>query len=437
MGGRIMAWIDERFPLSWFIKHELTEYPTPRNLTYWWNFGFLAGFVLVLQMATGIFLAMHYKPDANLAFGSVQHIMRDVNYGWLLRYLHSTGASAFFIVIYVHMARTLYYGSYRAPREIVWWTGQVLLLLLMATAFMGYLLPWGQMSYWGAQVITSLFGATPYFGKELVTWLRGDYVVGDATLTRFYALHYLFPFLIAAVVVIHLIALHTVKSSNPSGINLEDKDNIPFHPYYTAKDLFGLGVFLIVFCGFVFFAPDFFLEPINYEPANPMKTPPHIVPEWYFLPFYAVLRSVPDKLGGVVAMALSILIFAFLPLLDRSRIPGGARYRPIYRAAFYLFVVDLLVLGWVGSQPPEGVVVKTGQVATALYFLLFALLPLFSKPEELWLLRRGLPPKVQELVEAEQRQAEARRRAREAAEGGGPGAGDGERGEGEQGEGRS
>ncbi len=417
MGGRLIAWIDERFPLTWFIRHELTEYPTPRNLTYWWNFGFLAGFVLVLQMATGIFLAMHYKPDAGLAFDSVQHIMRDVDYGWLLRYLHSTGASAFFVVIYVHMARTLYYGSYRSPRELVWWTGQVLLLLLMATAFLGYLLPWGQMSYWGAQVITSLFEATPLIGKELVVWLRGDFVVGDATLTRFYALHFLFPFLIAAVVVIHLIALHAVKSSNPSGINLEAKDNIPFHPYYTTKDLFGLGVFLVVFCGFVFFAPDFFLEPANYEPADPMRTPEHIVPEWYFLPFYAVLRSVPDKLGGVVAMVLSILIFAFLPLLDRSRIPGGARYRPIYRAAFYLFVADVLVLGWVGSQPPEGAVIVVGEVATAVYFLLFALLPVFSKPEERWLLRRGLPPKVQELVEAEARQRAAREAARRAAEG--------------------
>ncbi len=269
MVSRVISWIDQRFPLTSFVKHELTEYPTPRNLSYWWNFGFLAGFVLVLQIVTGIFLAMFYKPDVNLAFDSVQHIMRDVNYGWLLRYIHSTGASAFFIVIYVHMARTLYYASYHKPRELMWWSGQVLLLALMATAFMGYLLPWGQMSYWGAQVITNLFGVTPFLGDKIVMWLRGDFAVGDATLTRFFALHYLLPFLIFALVIIHLVALHTVKSSNPSGISLADKDNIPFHPYFTLKDFFGLGVYLIVFSAFVFFMPNTFIEPTNNIPANP------------------------------------------------------------------------------------------------------------------------------------------------------------------------
>ncbi|MGA8863593.1 MAG: cytochrome b/b6, partial [Gallionella sp.] len=313
MKSRIINWIDQRFPLSNFVKHDLTEYPTPRNLSYWWNFGFLAGFVLVLQVATGIFLAMHYKADSALAFDSIQHIMRDVNYGWLLRFMHATGASAFFVVIYIHMARTLYYGSYRAPRELMWWTGQGLLLLLMATAFMGYLLPWGQMSYWGATVITNLFKVTPYFGEQIVTWLRGDYSVSDATLTRFFALHYLIPFLIIGGVVVHLVALHTVKSSNPSGIDLAAKDNIPFHPYFTSKDFYGLGIFLIVYCIFVFFFPNILMDPANFIPANPLHTPAEIVPEWYFLPFYAILRSVPNMVGGVVAMALSVMVFAFMP----------------------------------------------------------------------------------------------------------------------------
>lgn len=404
--GRLLRWIDERFPLTEFVRRELTDYPTPRNLSYWWNFGFLAGFVLVLQILSGLFLAMHYHADAGHAFDSIQHIMRDVNYGWLIRYLHSTGASAFFIVIYVHMARTLYYGSYRAPRELLWWSGQVLLLIIMATAFMGYLLPWGQMSYWGAQVITNLFRATPLVGDEVVIWLRGDFTIGDVTLRRFFVLHYLFPFLLAGIVVIHLIALHYVKSSNPSGINLADRDNIPFHPYYTTKDFFGLGVFLIVFCYFVFFQPQFFIEPANNIPANRLQTPEHIVPEWYFLPFYAVLRSIPDKLGGVVAMALSILVFAAMPYLDRSRIPGGSRYRPVYRAMFYLFVIDIAVLAYVGAQPPVGGMQILGQVATFIYFSLFILLPFISSREERWLRARGLPREVEEQIRAEQRRKE-------------------------------
>lgn len=379
--SRLRRWIDARFPLTHFIQHELTDYPTPRNLNYWWNFGFLAGFVLVLQIATGVFLAMHYKPDASEAFDSVQYIMREVHFGWLIRYLHSTGASAFFVVIFIHMARTLYYGSYRAPRELLWWSGQVLLLMLMATAFMGYLLPWGQMSYWGAQVITSLFGATPVIGDDLVIWLRGDFAVGDATLTRFFSLHYLFPFLILMVVVLHLVALHTVRSSNPSGITLHAKDNIPFHPYYTIKDFFGLGVFLIIFCGFVFFKPQFFIEPDNYIPANPLQTPAHIKPEWYFLPFYAILRSIPDKLGGVVAMVLSILVFTLMPFLDRCKVPGGARYRPVYRVMFFVFIIDVFTLGYIGSQPVSPAVATAGEIATLIYFALFAILPFTSKWE--------------------------------------------------------
>jgi quinol-cytochrome oxidoreductase complex cytochrome b subunit len=403
--SRLLAWVDARFPFTSFVKHELTEYPTPRNLSYWWNFGFLAGFVLVLQLATGIFLAMHYKADSGMAFDSIQHIMREVNYGWLLRYLHSTGASAFFVVVYVHMARTLFYGSYRAPRELLWWTGQVLLLLLMAISFMGYLLPWGQMSYWGASVITNLFRATPFVGDEVVRWLRGDYGVGDATLTRFFALHYLFPFIIFGMVVIHLVALHTVRSSNPSGINLADKDNIPFHPYFTIKDFFGLGVYLLIFFAFVFFFPNAFIEPANNIPANPMQTPSHIVPEWYFLPFYAILRSVPDLVGGVVAMGISVVIFAAMPFMDRSQIPGGAHYRPIYRVMFFVFMADVFLLGWIGAQPVGSDarsidIMWIGRAATAVYFATFLLLPFISKVEEVWMRKRGLPPALQALFDS-------------------------------------
>ena len=401
MPHRIINWIDKRFPLTSFVKHELTGYPTPRNLSYWWNFGFLAGFVLVLQIATGIFLAMHYKADIALSFDSIQHIMRDVNYGWLLRYMHAVGASAFFFVIFIHMARTLYYGSYRAPRELLWWTGQGLLLLLMGTAFMGYLLPWGQMSFWGATVITNLFRATPFIGDQVVIWLRGDYTVGDATLTRFFALHYLFPFLIVGAVVVHLVALHSVKSSNPSGIDLAAKDNIPFHPYFTAKDFYGLGLFLILFSVFVFFLPDSLIEPANNIPANPMQTPNHIVPEWYFLPFYAILRSVPNMVGGVVAMGLSVVIFAFMPYLDRSRIPGGAHYRPMFRALFYTFALDMAVLGYIGYIPPTDQSIVVGQVATLIYFTLFLLLPFLSTFEDKWLIKRGLPPEVEALIASE------------------------------------
>ena len=414
---KVVGWIDQRFPLTAFIKHELTEYPTPRNLSYWWNFGSLAGVVLVIQIITGIFLAMHYKADAAMAFDSVEHIMRDVNYGWLIRFMHSTGATAFFAVIFIHMARTLYYGSYRAPREIMWWTGQVLLLLLMATAFMGYLLPWGQMSYWGAQVITSLFGAVPFLGDELVIWLRGDFTVGDATLTRFFALHYLVPFIIVGAVLIHLVALHQVRSSNPSGINLADKDNIPFHPYFTVKDLFGLCVFLTIYSYFVFYNPNLFIEADNYIPANPMQTPVHIVPEWYFLPFYAILRSVPDLLGGVIAMAISVMIFAAMPYLDRSKIPGGARYRPFYRIMFYIFVLNVIVLGYVGAKPPEGYLVPLGQFSTFLYFGMFILLPFGSKIEEKWLIERGLPAEVEALIAGEEKQKGDRRKKKDRRQG--------------------
>jgi len=407
----MVDWIDRRFPLSHFINKELTGYPTPRNLSSWWNFGFLAGFVLLLQVLSGIFLAMHYKPDAQLALGSVEHIMREVNYGWLIRYMHSTGGSAFFAIIYIHMARSLYYACYHKPRELMWWSGQVLLLMLMATAFMGYLLPWGQMSYWGAQVITNLFRATPFFGDQIVVWLRGGFTIGDDTLSRFFVLHYLFPFLIMGMVFIHLIALHYVKSSNPTGIELAKNEQITFHPYFTIKDLYGLGLFLIIYCYFVFFNPDFFIEANNNIPANPLKTPSHIEPEWYFLPFYAILRSIPDLLGGVIAMSLSVMIFAALPFLDRCKIPGGARYRPVYRTLFYLFMVDILVLGYVGAQPPNGVLMQVGQAATFIYFLLFSLLPFISRKEEKWLLAKGLPPAVLAFMEEEAARESGRKKS--------------------------
>jgi len=391
MGRRIIDWIDQRFPLSSFVQRELTDYPTPRNLNYWWNFGFMAGIMLMIQIVTGIFLAMHYKPDAALAFDSVQHIMRDVHYGWLLRYIHSTGASAFFILIYIHMARTLYYASYHKPRELMWWGGQVILIMMMATAFMGYLLPWGQMSYWGAQVITDLFRATPFVGEQIVIWLRGGFSVSDDTLTRFLSLHYLFPFLLVGLVFIHLVALHHVRSSNPTGVPLAPRDNIPFHPYFTYKDLFTLGIFLMIFFAFVFYAPDFFLESVNNIPADPLHTPEHIVPEWYFLPFYAILRAIPDTLGGAVALTMSVLIFATMPYFDRTTIPGGARWRPFYRVLYYLFMVDVLFLGYLGTQHPHGWVITASAFAALFYFAAFLTLPLISKFEERWLCKRGLP----------------------------------------------
>jgi ubiquinol-cytochrome c reductase cytochrome b subunit len=396
----LVRWIDDRFPLSHFVKSELTGYQTPANLNYWWNFGSLAGFILVLQIVTGLFLSMHYKADASLAFDSVDYIMREVNYGWLIRYLHAAGATAFFVVIYIHILRGIYCSSYRRPREVLWWSGLALLLLIMGAAFMGYLLPWGQMSYWGAQVITNLFGTIPLIGDDIVILLRGDFTVGDATLTRFFALHYMIPFLIVFAVGLHLVTLHWVKSTNPSGYTLQrESDTIPFHPFYTVKDMFGLMIFLVIFCALVFFKPGFFMEAENFIPANPLQTPAHIVPEWYFLPFYAILRAVPNLTGGVVAMVAAILILAFLPYLDRSRIPGGAINRPIFRFMFLILAIDVVVLTYIGAQPPEGAVVLVGQGATLIYFAFFALLPWVSKWEERWLLSRSLPNPVKENVD--------------------------------------
>src|ERR1051326_8819704 len=348
-----VRWVDARLPIFTFMDHELNEYPTPRNLSYWWNFGSLAGFMLVVMIVTGIFLAMQYTPHVDFAFDSVERIMRDVNWGWLMRYIHMNGASFFFIVTYTHIFRGLYYGSYKYPRELLWMLGVVILLLMMATAFMGYVLPWGQMSFWGATVITNLFSAIPLVGDSIVTWLWGGFAVDNATLNRFYSLHYLLPFIIVAVVVLHIIALHRFGSNNPLGIDMKGpQDSIPFHPYYTVKDFFGLGVFLIFYAGLVFFAPNLFGEPDNYIPANPLATPPEIVPAWYFLPYYAILRSIPNKLLGVVAMFSSILVLFILPWLDRSPV-RSATFRPVYKWLFWVFLVACVVLGWVGAHRPD------------------------------------------------------------------------------------
>ncbi|MCB9966861.1 MAG: cytochrome b/b6 [Geminicoccaceae bacterium] len=385
----IARWIDDRLPLLSWAQAEFVDYPAPKNLNYWWNFGSLAGIVLVLQILTGLFLTMHYTPHTAMAFDSVEHIMRDVNYGWLLRYAHANGASMFFIVVYIHMFRGLYYGSYKAPRELLWMLGVVILLLMMATAFMGYVLPWGQMSFWGAKVITNLFSAVPIFGETIVTWLWGGFTVDNPTLNRFFALHYLLPFAIFAVVFLHILALHQFGSNNPVGIDITKKDKIPFHPYYTIKDAFGLCVFFLVYAAFVFFAPNVLGHADNYIPANPLVTPPHIVPEWYFLPFYAILRAItfdifwiiPAKLGGVIAMFGSIAVLFFLPWLDTSRV-RSARFRPIYKWLFWVFLLDCVILGYVGASPPEGWLPTIGLLATIYYFAHFLIiLPLLGKLE--------------------------------------------------------
>jgi ubiquinol-cytochrome c reductase cytochrome b/c1 subunit len=384
----VTGWIDRRLPVFTMMQHDLVDYPTPKNLNYFWNFGSLAGIVLVIMIATGIVLAMHYTPHVNFAFESVERIMRDVNYGWLIRYLHMNGASMFFIVVYIHIFRGLYYGSYKAPRELLWMIGVIILLAMMATAFMGYVLPWGQMSFWGATVITNLFSAIPLVGESIVTWLWGGFSVDNATLNRFFSLHYLLPFVIFGLVFVHLWALHTTKSNNPLGIDVKGpQDTIPFTPYYTVKDMFGLGVFLLFYLGIVFFSPNFFGEPDNYIKANPMVTPPHIVPEWYFLPFYAILRAItfdlfwgliPAKLLGVIAMFASVLILLVLPWLDTSSV-RSARFRPIYKQFFWIFVADCFLLGYVGANPPEGYFIVLGQIATAYYFIHFLIiLPLLG-----------------------------------------------------------
>ena len=375
----VVRWIDHRLPIFTFMDHELNEYPTPKNLNYFWNFGSLAGISLVIMIVTGIVLAMSYTPHVDYAFQSVERIMRDVNHGWLIRYIHMNGASFFFIVVFIHIFRGLYYGSYKAPRELLWILGVLILLLMMATAFMGYVLPWGQMSFWGATVITNLFSAIPLVGDSIVTLLWGGFSVDNPTLNRFFALHYLMPFLIVGVVILHLVALHRFGSNNPIGIDPSGpQDTVPFHPYYTIKDFFGLSVFLSFFAATIFFFPNFMGHPDNYIPANPMQTPAHIVPEWYFLPFYAILRAVPDKLGGVLAMFGAIAVLFILPWLDRSPIRSG-NFRPIFRIFFWVFVADCVALGYLGGMPAEGIYVVLSRVATAWYFLHFlAILPLLS-----------------------------------------------------------
>ena len=394
----VINWIDYRLPVVSFLKHSAVDYPTPRNLNYWWNFGSLAGFFLLVQIITGVILSMHYTAHVDHAFDSIEHIMRNVNHGWLIRYIHMNGASFFFIVVYIHIFRGLYYGSYKAPRELLWWLGILILLLMMATAFMGYVLPWGQMSFWGATVITNLFSAIPLIGDNITQWLWGGYSVDNPTLSRFYTLHFLLPFLIVGVVVLHIVALHTHGSNNPLGIDRKGpQDSIPFHPFYTIKDLFGLSFALTIFFAVVFFAPDFLGHPDNYIPADPLKTPAHIVPEWYFLPFYAILRAIPDKLGGVIAMFSAIFVLFLLPWLDTSKV-RSATFRPIYKILFWIFLIDAIVLGWVGSKPAEGIYIIISRIATFYYFLHFLiLLPLLGKFER----HRPLPQSIGKPVLAE------------------------------------
>lgn len=386
----LLGWIDERFPASKLWKEHLSEYYAPKNFNFWYFFGSLALLVLVLQIVTGIFLTMNYKPDAALAFASVEYIMRDVPWGWLIRYLHSTGASAFFIVIYLHMFRGLIYGSYKQPRELVWIFGMLIYLALMAEAFMGYLLPWGQMSFWGAQVIISLFGAIPVIGEELALWIRGDFVVADATLNRFFAFHVIaLPLVLVALVVMHIIALHEVGSNNPDGVEIKKHkdengipiDGIPFHPYYSVKDIVGVIVFLFIFSLVLFYMPEFggwFLEKDNFVPADPLKTPEHIVPLWYFTPFYAILRAVPDKLLGVIAMGGAIVVLFILPWLDRSPVKS-IRYRgPLFRWALTIFIISFLALGYLGTQPATGLYTVMARVFSVLYFSFFLFMPIYT-----------------------------------------------------------
>jgi ubiquinol-cytochrome c reductase cytochrome b subunit len=378
----LINWVDTRLPVFTMITKEYGVFPTPRNFNYFWNFGALAMINLVIMIATGIFLAMNYQPNTAEAFDSVQRIMRDVNYGWLIRYIHMNGASMFFIVVYVHMFRGLYYGSYKYPRELLWMIGVAILLLMMATAFMGYVLPWGQMSYWGATVITNLFSAIPVVGNYIVTLLWGGFSVSNPTLNRFFSLHYLLPFIITGVVFLHIVALHITGSNNPLGIDVKTpQDTLPFHPYYTMKDSVGICVYLLVFALLVFFVPKTLGDPNNFIPANPLQTPADITPEWYLLPFYAILRSVPSKLFGVLMMFGSILVLFFIPWLDTSPV-RSARFRPVYKPFVLFLVVDLVLLAMVGAHRPEGIWVALGQFCTIYYFAHFlVIMPVVGKLE--------------------------------------------------------
>lgn len=398
----LMRWLDEKLPLPRLVYNAVgAGYPVPRNLNYFWNFGVLAGAALAVQIITGIVLAMHYAANGAVAFDSVERIMRDVPSGWFLRYAHANGASMFFIVVYTHIARGIYYGSYKAPREMVWLLGVVIFLLMMATAFMGYVLPWGQMSFWGAQVITGFFSAIPGVGETIRVWLLGGYAPDNAALNRFFSLHYLLPFVIAGVIVLHIWALHIPGSNNPTGVEVKGpQDTVPFHPYYTAKDGAGLGVFLLVFAALIFFAPNLLGHPDNYIPANPLSTPAHIVPEWYFLPFYAILKAFtvdfifPAKLWGVLAMFGSILLLFFLPWLDKSPVKS-ANYRPTYRLFLIVLLVDVLVLGYLGGAEATPITVLLSQIAAGYYFAHFlVVLPIVSAMER----PRPLPNSITEAV---------------------------------------
>ncbi|RAI37828.1 cytochrome c1 [Rhodoplanes roseus] len=367
----VLKWFEARLPIVSLLYDSFVSYPTPRNLNFLWTFGAILSFLLIIQIVTGVILVMHFTPNVDLAFTSIEHMMRDVNYGWLLRYAHANGAAMFFFAVYIHMFRGMYYGSYKEPREVLWIIGVIIYLLMMATGFLGYVLPWGQMSYWAATVITNLFSAIPWVGEPIVTWLWGGYSVGDPTLTRFFSLHYLLPFVIVAFVVLHVWALHVVGQNNPAGVEPKsDEDTVPFTPYATFKDLFYFSAFMLLFMWFVFYVPNYLGHADNYIPANPSVTPAHIVPEWYYLPFYAILRAIPNKLAGVIALFGSILILAFLPWLDTSKVKSGS-YRPLFKIFFWIFVVVCILLGWLGAKPAEGGYVLAARILTAWYFLHF------------------------------------------------------------------
>jgi ubiquinol-cytochrome c reductase cytochrome b/c1 subunit len=391
----VLRWLEYRLPLMGLAYSTGVSYPVPRNLNYWWTFGGILSFLLGAQIVTGIILVMHYTPHADMAFNSVEHIMRDVNYGWLLRYLHSNGASMFFVGVYIHMARGMYYGSYKEPREVLWILGVILYLLMMATGFLGYTLPWGQMSFWGATVITNFFSAIPLVGESVVTWLWGGYSVGNPTLQRFFSLHYLLPFVIAGVVVLHIWALHVVGQNNPIGVDPKtEKDTVPFSPHATLKDGFMMACFCIVYAWFVFYVPNYLGHADNYIPANPAVTPTHIVPEWYYLPFYAILRAIPNKLLGVIALFGSIAILAFLPWLDTSKV-RSANYRPLFRQFFWIFIAVTVGLGWLGSKPAEGGYVIAARILTFYYFAhFFIILPVLGWVEK----TKPLPNSISESI---------------------------------------
>jgi len=397
-------WMHERLPIMELVQGQALDFPTPKNLNYFWTFGGILAVMLVVQIITGVVLVMHYTPHVDMAFASVEHIMRDVNSGWMIRYMHANGASMFFMAVYIHIFRGMYYGSYKAPREVLWMIGVLIYLVMMATAFMGYVLPWGQMSFWGAKVITNLFSAIPFVGDSITTLLWGGYSVDNPTLNRFFSLHYLLPFVLAALVGLHIWALHVPGNNNPTGVSVKSsQDTLPFHPYYTMKDAFAIVVFFMFFALWIFFAPNYLGHAINYEEANPLVTPAHIVPEWYYLPFYAILRAVPDKLGGVIAMFASILILFALPWLDTSKVRSG-NYRPLFKGFFWIFAIVCVALGYLGSKPAEGLYVVFSRILTVYYFAHFlVILPLLGLLES----PKPLPSSISDDVLAKKRPATA------------------------------